>query len=174
MQNSYRSYLSVIVIGVLLVAFYFGAMLVLVLNMQPPLLPNTNISGKTPTVKVLLYMSEMPNGKFGFGTALDNLSSPGPTLRLSTSEIVNITVVNTGKLPHAFAITTEPIAGAAVLFNSAIGSASNPLGPGQQGSVVFKPNNAGFSYCYMSPVSGDVEAGMYGTVTISTITGYGS
>ena len=66
----------------------------------------------------------MPDGKFGFGTSPTNLTSPGPTIGFSTSDTVNITVVNVGKLPHAFAITTTPNAGATVLFGAVIGSAS--------------------------------------------------
>ena len=60
--------------------------------------------------------------------------------------------------PHAFAITTTPNSDATVLFNAEIGSANNPLQPGQEGSVVFTPNNAAFDYWYISPVSGDASS----------------
>jgi FtsP/CotA-like multicopper oxidase with cupredoxin domain len=119
----------------------------------------------------VLYEGEMANGKFGFGTSPDNLTSPGPTIGFSTSDKINITVINVGKLPHAFAITTTPNAGATVLFGAVIGSASKPIQPGQAGSVVFVPNNAAFDYWYISPVEGDVEAGMYGAVVVSSVSG---
>jgi len=169
-----KGYLPLILIGVLMAAFYASTMSVLVFNLEPPLLPSSNVSNITPTVNILLYMGEMSNGKFGFGNTPINLTSPGPTLRLSTNDVVKITITNAGKLPHAFAITNIPSTGASVLFNAAIGSSTNPLQPGQQGSVIFRPNNAGFSYCYISPVSGDAEAGMYGTVTITTSSFSGS
>jgi FtsP/CotA-like multicopper oxidase with cupredoxin domain len=169
MASFYRSYLPLIVIGILAIAFVFGADSMLVFKLQPVLVNST--SSKIPTVNILLYEGEISDGKFGFGTAPNSLTSPGPTIRFSTSDAVNITVVNVGKLPHAFAITTTPNMGATVLFNAMIGSASNPLQPGQKGSVSFTPTNAAFDYWYISPVSGNVEAGMYGAVIVSSVTG---
>ncbi len=168
MTHAYKAYLPLIVIGILAIALVVGAASVLIFNLQPPMV-NSNPS-KTPTV-ILLYEGEMSDGKFGFGTAPNNLTSPGPTIGFSTSDTVNITVVNVGSHPHAFAITTTPNAGASVLFGAVIGSASDPLQPGQEGSVIFTPNNAAFDYWYISPVSGDVEAGMYGAVIVSSVTG---
>ena len=78
----------------------------LIFNLQP-LLANLQ-SKQDTTVIIVLYEGEMSNGKFGFGTSPNNLTSPGPTIGFSTSDIVNITVINVGKLPHAFAITTMP------------------------------------------------------------------
>ena len=97
------------------------------------------------------------------------LTSPGPTLRFLTSDVVNITVINVGRMPHAFAVTNAPRTGADVLFKAEIGSATNPLQPGQKGSVVFKPNLVGSSFSYICPISGHAEAGMYGSVIISTV-----
>jgi len=172
-SNSHRAkaYLPLILIGILATAFYFGAISLLVFQLQPPLELPLNVSNQTPTINILLYMGEMPDGRFGFGPTLNSLTSPGPTLRFTTSDIVNITVINAGKLPHTFAITNMPLTGATVLFNSEIGSDSNPVQPGQEASVIFKANNAGASYCYLSQVSGDVEAGMWGSVVMNTISG---
>ena len=113
----------------------------------------------------------MSDGKLGFGTAADNLTSPGPTIGFSTSDTVNITVINVGKLPHAFAITTMPDAEAPVLFGAMIGSATVRFSRGQEGSVVFTPNNAAFDYWYISPVGNDAADGMYGAVIVSSVTG---
>ncbi|MGA3059089.1 MAG: multicopper oxidase domain-containing protein [Candidatus Bathyarchaeia archaeon] len=149
--------------------FYFSVMVVLVFNIQAPLTPISSVSGKTPTVSILLYEGEIPNSSlYGFGTSPNNLTSPGPTLRFTTSDVVNITVVNVGSMPHAFAITDALATKAKVLFNAEIGSGSNPLQPGQQGTVVFTPNNAGSSYYYICPVPGHVELGMYGSVVITS------
>jgi FtsP/CotA-like multicopper oxidase with cupredoxin domain len=169
MTNRYRPYLPLIVISALALAFLIGAASMLIFNIQPTM-ANPHPS-KTPTSTIVLYEGEMPDGKFGFSTAPDNLTSPGPTIGFSTTDTVNITVVNIGKLPHAFAITTTPIAGSPILFNAVIGSATNPLQPGQSGSVVFLPDNAAFDYWYISPVSGDVGKGMYGAVIVSSVAG---
>ena len=169
MKRSLKAYLPLALIGILAVAFALGAVSMLIFNLQP-LMVNSNPS-KTPTATIVLYEGELSDGKFGFGTAPNSLSSPGPTIGFSTTDTVNITVVNVGKLPHAFAITTTPTTGASVLFNAVVGSASSPIQPGQEGSVVFTPNNAAFDYWYVSPVSGDVENGMYGAVLVNSATG---
>jgi FtsP/CotA-like multicopper oxidase with cupredoxin domain len=156
-------------IGILAVAFLFGAISMLIFKLQPVL--TNSIASKTPNVYIVLYEGELPDGHFGFGTSPNNLSAPGPTIGFSTSDAVNITVVNVGKLPHAFAITTSPTKGASELFDADIGSATNPLEPGQKGSVVFVPNNAAFDYWYISPVGGDIAKGMYGAVIVSSVTG---
>ena len=115
---------------------------------------------------ITLYAGETGDSQLGFGTSPTNLTSPGPTLRLKITDVVSITLVNAGKMPHAFAVTNMPKTGATVLFNAQIGSAANPLGPGQSGTVVFAPNNAG-TFFYICPVSGHAELGMYGAVVIT-------
>jgi len=168
MKSTLKAYLPLILIGIIALAFFLGAISMLIFNIQPALV--THSPSKTPST-IVLYEGEMPGGKLGFGTAADNLTSPGPTIGFSTSDTVNITVINVGKLPHAFEITTMPEAGATVLFGAVIGSASKPLQPGQGGSVVFTPNNAAFDYWYISPVGNDTADGMYGAVTVSSVTG---
>ena len=169
MTSTLRAYLPLILIGILAAAFLFGAASMLIFNLQPVMTNSSSI--ETPTVTIVLYEGELPDGHFGFGTSPNSLSAPGPTIGFSTSDTVNITVINVGKLPHSFAITTTPTAGATVLFNAVIGSAMNPIEPGQEGSVVFAPNNAAFDYWYVSSVPGDIAAGMYGAVIVSSVTG---
>lgn len=168
MSSRFKPYLPLIAIGILALAFAVGAASMLIFKLQPAYIS----PGPSKTqLTILLYEGEMSNGQFGFGTSADNLTSPGPTIEFSTSDVVNITVINVGKLPHAFAITTTPSTGAPVLFGATIGSASSPLKPGQAGSVVFAPDNAAFDYWYISPVSGDVAKGMYGAAIVSSVTG---
>ena len=155
MANRFKPYLPLIAIGALALALLVGAAAILILNIQPQM---TTSPSKTTTSTILLYEGELANGKFGFGTAPNNLTSPGPTLRFSTSDTINITVVNVGKLPHAFAITSTPSAGGLVLFNGVIGSASDPLNPGQSGSCICRAYDGAFDYWYISPFSGDVSA----------------
>jgi plastocyanin len=163
-----KSYLPLVAIILLAAIFYFSVMVVLVFNIQPPLTHSSSVSGKTPTVSIVLYEGEISNSQYGFGFSPTNLTSPGPTLRFSTSDVVNITVVNVGQMPHAFAITNVAATGAKVLFGAQIGSASNPLLHDQHGTVIFTPNNAGSSFYYICPVPGHVSLGMYGSVVITS------
>jgi uncharacterized cupredoxin-like copper-binding protein len=162
-----KSYLPLIAVILLAATFYCATMVVLVFNLQPPLTSTSNVSGKTPTVNILLYEGEITGSLYGFGNSSTTLTSPGPTLKFNTKDIVNITVVNVGKMPHAFAITNAAKTGAKVLFGAEIGSASNPLPPGQRESVIFAPNTAGSSFYYICPVPGHAESGMYGSIIIT-------
>ncbi len=112
MNATRKSYLSLVAVVGLAAVFYFASMSVLVFKIQPPLMASTNVSDKTPTVNILLYEGEISSNRYGFGYSPNTLTSPGPTLRFKTSDVVNITVVNVGKIPHAFAITTAPRTGA--------------------------------------------------------------
>ncbi len=161
-----KSYLPLIAVIALAATLYCATMVVLVFNLQPPLNTSSN-TNKTPTVNIVLYEGEISATQYGFGNTSTLITSPGPTLRFNLTDVVNITVVNVGKMPHAFAITNAPKTGATVLFGAEIGSASYPLQPGEQGTVIFTPNNAGSSFFYICPVPGHVELGMYGSVVIS-------
>ena len=96
--------MSLILIAVLAVSFYAAAMSMLVFKIQPPLNPSSNAQNKTPTIYITLYAGETSTGRLGFGDSPSNLSSPGPTLRLKISDVVSLTLVNVGKMPHAFAV----------------------------------------------------------------------
>jgi FtsP/CotA-like multicopper oxidase with cupredoxin domain len=161
-----KSYLPLIAVIVLAAILYSATMVVLVYNLQPSL-NNSPTSNRTPTVNIVLYEGEVSATRDGFGNTSSTLTSPGPTLRFNLTDVVNITVINVGKMPHAFAITSAPKTGSQVLFNAEIGSASNPLQPGKQGTVIFTPKNAGSSFFYICPVPGHAEVGMYGSVIIT-------
>ncbi len=162
-----HSYLSLILIIILAAAFYVGVIAVLVLNIQLPLTSNSGAQNKTPTVSILLYQGEITGNLYGFGYSPNTLTSPGPTLRFKITDVVNITVINVGKMPHAFAMVDSPHTGAKVLFGAQIGSINNPLQPGQQGTVIFSPTNAGSSYYYICPIPGHSETGMFGSCVIT-------
>lgn len=164
-MGSYKSYIPVIIIGILVLALFLGVIFVLVFGLQTPISQTLDASNMTPTVNIILYVGEM-NGKSGFGYSMMTLTSPGPTLRFKISDIVNITIVNVGDRSYAFALTDVPHTGAAVLFKAEIGSANNPIQPGQTGSVIFKPYYASQTFFYTSPLPGDAEAGLYGSVLI--------
>jgi uncharacterized cupredoxin-like copper-binding protein len=161
-----KSYLPLIAVIVLAAILYSAAMFVLVFNLQPPLTSTSN-TNRTPNVNIVLYEGEISATKYGFGNTSTTLTSPGPTLRFNLTDVINITVINVGMMPHAFAITNAPKTGATILFNAEIGSANNPLQSGKQGTIIFTPNNAGSSFFYICPVPGHAEVGMYGSVIIN-------
>ncbi|HLN89588.1 MAG TPA: sulfocyanin-like copper-binding protein [Candidatus Binatia bacterium] len=158
--------MSLILIAILAVAFYVAAISVLVFRLQPPLISSSYVQTKNPSIYITLYAGETSSGRLGFGDSSTNLSSPGPTLRLKISDVVSLTLVNVGKMPHAFAVASMPTASGRVLFNAKIASATNPLEPGQSGTVVFAPDNAGTFY-YICPVPGHSDSGMYGAVVVT-------
>jgi nitrite reductase (NO-forming) len=161
-----KQYYSLILVALLATVFYVSAVAMLVFNMRVPLNAASGVTNKTPTVTITLYAGEDSEGKLGFGTDANVLTSPGPTLRFTVTDVVGITVVNVGKMPHAFAITSMPKTGSASLFDAAVASGSDPLQPGQMRTVIFAPSNAG-SYYYICPVPGHAEAGMWGNVIVT-------
>ena len=157
-----------IVVLALATALFVGALSMLVFPIQPQLTTGSgSVSGKTPTVNITLYAGEISSSKYGFGTSPNNITSPGPTLRFKTSDVVNLTIVNVGTLPHAFALTTAPKTGATTLFGATIASGTYPLSPGQRGNVIFAPNSPSSEDYYICPVPGHAELGMYGSVIVS-------
>lgn len=159
-----KTTLPLVAVVVLAAILYFAVLFVLVFNAQPQLTSNSNLN-KAPTVNIVLYEGEITPTKYGFGNSSTLLTSPGPTIRFNLSDVVNITVVNVGTMPHAFEITTAPKTGSTLLFNAQIGQSSY-LEPGQKGTIVFAPTNAG-SFYYICPVPGHAELGMYGAVVIT-------
>ena len=151
------------IIGLLILVGVAAALLIP--GVQPPLASPAGQELK-PNVRITLYAGELPDGRLGFGLTPDNITSPGPTLRFRVGDVVEIRLVNVGRIPHAFAITAERRGDAPVLFNAAIGSASRPIQPGGSGRVVFKVSSPGEFY-YVCPVPGHVELGMWGRVIVS-------
>ncbi len=160
------SNIAIYAISAIALIFLVATVAFLVLPIQLPL-EGSGSPGRTPTVTITLYAGEIASSKYGFGLSPNNLTSPGPTFYFNTTDIVKITVVNAGKMPHAFACVNAPRTGAKVLFGATIASASNPLQPGQSGSVTFNPKTVSSEYYYICPVSGHAELGMWGTMVVS-------
>ncbi len=156
------------IIGAIALVFLISTVAFLVLPIQLPLTGPTGSGGGNPTVTISLYAGEIASGKYGFGLSADNLTSPGPTFRFKTSDVVKITLTNAGHVPHAFAVVNAPKTGATVLFGATIASGSNPLAPGQSGSVTFKPTTVSDQYYYICPVPGHAELGMWGTIIVTS------
>jgi nitrite reductase (NO-forming) len=117
-------------------------------------------SERKVTVQITLYAGET-SSNFSFGLSPDNLTSPGPTLRFTADDVVQITLVNVGKMPHSFAVTDASKQNATVLFNARI----SPVSPGANSSVIFAPYEAG-EYYYVCQVPGHVSRGMWGIVIV--------
>jgi FtsP/CotA-like multicopper oxidase with cupredoxin domain len=161
-----KSYYVLVAIGIFAIALIVAVVAFLVLPIQPPYVTKATLQTETPTLSITLYAGQLSDSKYGFGTEPTNLTSPGPTLRFQTSDLVNITLVNVDTVPHAFQLTNAPRKGAAVVFNAAIASANDPLMSGESGSVVFHPNSPGTSYYYICPISSHLEQGMWGAVIV--------
>jgi FtsP/CotA-like multicopper oxidase with cupredoxin domain len=161
-----RSYYILIAIAIFAIALIVAVVAFLVLPIQSPYVSKAALLPAAPTMHITLYAGQVSGSTYGFGPEPTNITSPGPTLRFQTSDLVNITLVNADTAPHAFQITNAPRKGAAVVFNAAIASVDNPLLPGESASVVFHPNIPGTSYYYICPVSSHSEQGMWGAVLV--------
>lgn len=84
-----------------------------------------------------------------------------PEIVVDVGDKVIIKAVNGGKMPHAFAVVSDPENLNSVVFNSAIKSADNPFLRGQSGSVEFIADRAGHYY-YICTVPGHPALGMQG------------
>jgi plastocyanin len=161
-----KSYYPLVAIGILAIALIIAVVVFLVLPIQPPYVTKNVVKSETPNVSITLYAGKVSDSKYGFGTEPGNITSPGPTLRFQTSDVVNMTLVNVDTVPHAFQITTAPGKGGAVVFDAAIASVNDPLLSGESASVVFHPNSPGTSYYYICPISSHSEQGMWGAVIV--------
>jgi FtsP/CotA-like multicopper oxidase with cupredoxin domain len=161
-----KSYFPLVALVVFAIALIIAVALFLVLPLQPPYVPKRVASTEMTHVNITLYAGEISDSRYGFGTEPNNLTSPGPTLRFKTTDIINLTIVNVGTELHAFQVTNVPRTGGTVVFDATVASASIPLQPGESGSVVFNPYSPGKSYYYISPVSGQAELGMWGSIII--------
>ncbi len=158
---------AIYAIFALALIFLIASVAFLVLPIQLPLTGASSSTSGKPTVTITLYAGEISGNKYGFGLSPNNLTSPGPTFHFKTSDVVKITLMNAGKVPHAFAVVNAPRTGATVLFSATIASGSNPLPPGQSGSVTFNPKTVSNQYYYICPVSGHAELGMWGTIVVT-------
>ena len=149
-------------IGVALIA---GSLSMLILPIQPPL-QVANVPLGRANVTFILYAGEPNASKYAFGSDPSNLTSPGPTLSFHVTDVVNVTVVDVGMMPHAFVVTDTPNTNGKTLFGAVIASGSTPLNPGEKGTVVFKADSAG-SYYYICPVPGHVQLGMWGKIIVT-------
>ena len=97
--------------------------------------------------------------------ALPGEEGSNPEIRVNSGDEVTITTVNAGKSFHAFGVVTNPDDFNSVVFDSAIAAATNPLKPGESGSVTFLAGAPG-TYYYICTVPGHALQGMQGTFIV--------
>jgi uncharacterized cupredoxin-like copper-binding protein len=157
--------ISLILVVVVGVAFIFASASMLWFPIQPQLYSST--INQKPTINITIYAGEVGAARYGFGNKANNITSPGPTIYVKVSDVVNVTMVNVGNISHAFAVTDGLTPSSKTLFSAVIASASNPLPPGEKGTVIFQPASSG-SFYYVCPVPGHAQLGMWGKIVIRT------
>jgi len=108
---------------------------------------------------------ESPDFKTFAFNALPGEEGHNPDFTVKSGDEVTFSVTNKGKSFHAFGIVSDPENVSSVLWNSAIASASNPIKPGQDGSVTFIAGAPG-TYYYVCTVPGHALQGMKGSFTV--------
>ena len=97
--------------------------------------------------------------------ALPGEEGSNPEVRVNSGDEVTITTVNAGKSFHAFGVVSNPDDFNSVIFDSAIAAATNPLKPGESGSVTFLAGTPG-TYYYICTVPGHALQGMQGSFIV--------
>ena len=97
--------------------------------------------------------------------ALPGEAGSNPEIRVNSGDEVTITTVNAGKSFHAFGVVSNPDDFNSVIFDSAIAAATNPLKPGESGSVTFLAGAPG-TYYYICTVPGHALQGMQGSFIV--------
>ena len=69
-----------------------------------------------PNLTVTLYAGEVSMMQYGFGNTSSSITSPGPTLTFKIGDVVNMTVYNSGTMPHNWALTDSNQTSGHVLF----------------------------------------------------------
>jgi nitrite reductase (NO-forming) len=88
-----------------------------------------------------------------------------PEIKVKAGDSVTINVVNSGVMPHAFGVVTNPEDPTSIVFSSAIKSANNPILKGQKDSVTFIADKPG-NYFYICTVPGHPLQGMQGNFIV--------
>ena len=108
---------------------------------------------------------ESPDFKTFAFNALPGEEGHNPEFKVKSGDEITFSVKNDGKSFHAFGIVSDPENVNSVLWNSAIAAASNPLKPGQGGSVTFIAGAPG-TYYYICTVPGHALQGMKGSFIV--------
>ena len=97
--------------------------------------------------------------------ALPGEDGHNPEVKVNSGDEVTITSNNLGKSFHSFGVVTNPEDFNSIVMDSAIASATNPLKPGEGGSVTFTAGAPG-TYYYICTVPGHAIQGMQGSFIV--------
>ena len=93
-----------------------------------------------------------------------------PTINMNVGDEINFSVTNNGKSFHAFGVTKSAEGFSGIIPGSEIGSASNPLKPGESGKSNFIAGEEG-TYYYICVVPGHRDQGMVGEIIVGPAKG---
>ncbi len=129
--------------------------------------PSTKQGTFTGTEKdVSLSFKEAPDfSKYGFNAPAGSAGA-NPEIDVKVGDKIVFSVTNGGKSLHAFAVTTSTTGPGPAIEGTIIGTADNPMKPGQSGTVTFVPASAG-TYYYICAVPGHRELGMEGKIVVT-------
>jgi nitrite reductase (NO-forming) len=97
--------------------------------------------------------------------ALPGEDGNNPEIRVNSGDEITVNSANLGNSFHAFGVVTNPDDFNNVIWGSEIASMSNPLKPGEDGSVTFTAGAPG-SYYYICTVPGHALQGMQGSFIV--------
>ncbi len=117
------------------------------------------------TVNVSLKFLESPDFKTYAFNALSG-SDRNPEIHAKVGDKIVFDVINAGKSFHAFAITDSQQGPGPAIEGTTIGTADNPMKPGDKGEITFVPAKAG-EYFYICAVPGHRELGMEGKIEVA-------
>jgi plastocyanin len=100
--------------------------------------------------------------------ALPGESGNNPSIHMSVGDKVVFNVDNAGISFHSFGVTANDEGFSGIVAGSDIGSASNPLKPGESGTSEFIAGEEGIYY-YICTVPGHREQGMVGQIIVGDV-----
>ena len=93
--------------------------------------------------------------------AIKGEEGANPDIKVKVGDEVEVKVINEGNLPHSFGVVSDPDDPSSILFDSAIGSVTNPVLRGTEDMVKFNTKEKG-EYYYICTVPGHAAQGMQG------------
>ena len=100
--------------------------------------------------------------------ALPGESGNNPSIQMSVGDKIVFNVDNAGRSFHSFGVTANDEGFSGVVPGSDIGTASNPLKPGEDGTSEFIAGEEGIFY-YICTVPGHREQGMVGQIIVGDV-----
>lgn len=118
-------------------------------------------------VEITIIGGEISATKFGFALEGQNLTTPGPTIKVKVGDTVKITFKNVGGAqdqPHSFVVVLD---GDRIVFGekSRIGTRADPIDVKKSGTTTFKVEQPE-EFFYICEVPGHRRLGMWGKFVV--------